>query len=896
MVTISISYGTIITNGPFELDGDAIPSTKDDWKTLVNGGGSAKSFSGIITDPSPQSIFTTGGSKDTNPISQWRYKNGNVPDKDQLLDAYAAVYTYNGQTYLYFGTDRYANNGDSTIGFWFFKNNVALAAGDTFTGAHSNGDLLILANFGSNYEVKIYQWNNGNLVLLYDNLSAKCTPGATQSACFIFNTQTTPSPWNYVPKFGTPQNFPAYSFTEGGIVLSDFFDDVPCFGSFLAESRSSHSLTAELKDFVLNSFNTCKLDIIINCIDTNIDETKTLFVYTYRITVRNSGAGKLYSISISYNGQQVDLVPQLLSGQEHFYIGQFKSPQSNPLTGVASVIAYADPALTIKLIGSANPDSCRPLNPLTSINPIINCNGVNVNGNTGQFEYSFSGLITNTGFGIETLQSVIVIFNGNQQVINLQGFILNPVIAPTSVNFNGIIVTNQVINGISLVVVSRNYLNVNSQYTTVMVQCPPPPTTITTTNAPTTTTTTIYNEPTTTTTTCIYEPTTTTTTCVDAPTTTTLGYVPTTITTPNLQRPTCYAKDICDIRVLRLDFGDLLKYNIFTYQNFINDNQNPSDVEGRVAVGGNHIVPTGHSIGDKLCNVSTNGVTCQNLVEVCCNGYDTNNLVVRGYSHWPDGRLYFGGACIGDLEDTIFLQPPANNVIYPCGLGKCMDVNGLLTGCRLTNNCVPQNSWWDQMWNKLKTISASLYGLSANGVTFWEASTTPDSPPGGEDYSSSPFIWTDHLWLQPLGNNIVNVFNIDASKLAQASSFFWAPESSCPSLLNQDSIGICLRHQPNTNNYIIINVHAGVNEDCSITNLNLEDLKPYANRLIWNFGQCKHNLNIQGVGLYGTIIAPDATLNAEGFINGQVFVKEFHGTSQINWYEFKCLQECLAYS
>src|SRR5580765_8084871 len=120
LVGICVCAGTIITNGPFELDGNPQSSTKDDWATLVSGGGTARSFSGIKTDPPPLSIFTTGGSKDPNDIPQWKNTNGSVPDKDQLLDAFAAVYTVGNQVYLYFGTDRYGNDGDSTIGFWFF--------------------------------------------------------------------------------------------------------------------------------------------------------------------------------------------------------------------------------------------------------------------------------------------------------------------------------------------------------------------------------------------------------------------------------------------------------------------------------------------------------------------------------------------------------------------------------------------------------------------------------------------------------------------------------------------------------------------------------------------------------------------------------------------------------
>lgn len=140
-----------------------------------------------------------------------------------------------------------------------------------------------------------------------------------------------------------------------------------------------------------------------------------------------------------------------------------------------------------------------------------------------------------------------------------------------------------------------------------------------------------------------------------------LGQVP-----PKLGLQTCDIPSACRIGVLDLDFGDLLKYNIFTYGNFTNDESNPSDVQGRVAVGGNHSVPLGHTIGDQLCSgllsegtgipPDFNGSTCDKLEEVCCIGYDSNNLIVRGSSRWPGGRLYFGGACVGDLNISQFGQ------------------------------------------------------------------------------------------------------------------------------------------------------------------------------------------------------------------------------------------------
>src|SRR5262245_54270577 len=56
-----------------------------------------------IQDPAPSTIYTTGGPKDTNDVSQWRHKDGSVPDKDNILQAVAVARTLpNGDTAVYF--------------------------------------------------------------------------------------------------------------------------------------------------------------------------------------------------------------------------------------------------------------------------------------------------------------------------------------------------------------------------------------------------------------------------------------------------------------------------------------------------------------------------------------------------------------------------------------------------------------------------------------------------------------------------------------------------------------------------------------------------------------------------------------------------------------------------
>jgi hypothetical protein len=246
--------------GLFELDGNAVTNNTtsglpDDWDRINPGPGFHGAVSSFVVDPAGATIFTTGGSKDVQDITQWKYTTGSVPDKDDITDAFAAAYVNSSsEVVLYFGADRFDNSGDSQIGFWFFKSNVTLNPNGTFNGAHSVGDILILSDFttgGAISTIRIFEWvgsggSDGPLNLVAsggDNLAA------------VVNSGPTPAPWPYTPKMGTAGTFPTGTFFEGGVNLTKVLPSLECFTSFLAETRSSQSVTATLKDFVVGSFN-----------------------------------------------------------------------------------------------------------------------------------------------------------------------------------------------------------------------------------------------------------------------------------------------------------------------------------------------------------------------------------------------------------------------------------------------------------------------------------------------------------------------------------------------------------------------------------------------------------------------------------------------------------------
>ena len=275
--------------GLFELDGNLVDNSPgvlpDDWENIFNGTDGAFTDTGIIADPVNATIFRGGQSKDDLDVPGWKHANGSSPDKDDITNAYAAAYTKNGDTFAYFGMDRFDTSGSANVGFWFFQDDVAPVAGGTFSGAHEVGDLLILSEFdegGTGVTIKVFRWvgtggdeGGGTLETLFGGdtgLPADCDdigPGDADDVCANVNTANILNaqiPWPYTGKGGqgfTTSDMETGAFFEGGINLDAFFGEAPCFTNFLAETRSSFEVNSVLKDFVHSEFELCDATIEI---------------------------------------------------------------------------------------------------------------------------------------------------------------------------------------------------------------------------------------------------------------------------------------------------------------------------------------------------------------------------------------------------------------------------------------------------------------------------------------------------------------------------------------------------------------------------------------------------------------------------------------------------------
>lgn len=309
---LALPASAVHDEGLFELDGNVLDQATpgDDWSNIFAGTDSAFTDTGIVADPAPQSIFTGGGSKDDLDIPGWKHKNGSVPDKDDITNAYAAAYTSGGDTFVYFGLDRFAVQGSADVGFWFFQDDVAPIPGtppgstSTFSGQHEVGDLLVLSEFdegGGGITIKVFEWvgtggdeGSGTLQTLFGGdtgLPADCdTVGAGDDVCANVNTAPildADIPWNYVGKGGT-RNMPAAAFFEGGINLDAFFGEAPCFTNVVAETRSSFEVNAVLKDLVHSQFELCDANISIAPDDVNdVGDS-----HTFTVTANQTIAGQ----------------------------------------------------------------------------------------------------------------------------------------------------------------------------------------------------------------------------------------------------------------------------------------------------------------------------------------------------------------------------------------------------------------------------------------------------------------------------------------------------------------------------------------------------------------------------------------------------------------------------
>ncbi|WP_310379271.1 hypothetical protein, partial [Flavobacterium sp.] len=336
------------------LDGN--PS---DWEATLAIPGGVKAR---IIDPidGNDNIWIGGGSKDINPISQWKYQINGSNDKNNIVNA---GYYLDG-TKLFFFSDRLSNNGDSAIGFWILQGTVSQigVSGGNFSGAHQDGDILMISHFvngGSVAEIQAFRWDKPGAG--DGALNATPIPLPTSGLNAVVNTAPVASPasWNYVPKAGPANFYPINSFFEGFIDLSSVnFNLSVCLGTFLVETRQSQSLSSVLEDLSFGRFG-------------SVPEQKTLLGSSFCNSIPNSG-------TITMNSSQTGVSYQLKKDSDNTLV------QSAKLGTNGTLIWTALPAGSYYVVAINTTSGCpieigRPTivtaiaSPIVTVNSPVKC-------------------------------------------------------------------------------------------------------------------------------------------------------------------------------------------------------------------------------------------------------------------------------------------------------------------------------------------------------------------------------------------------------------------------------------------------------------------------------------------------------------------------------------------
>lgn len=494
-VSATVASAQVVPDSLFELDGNSVvngsactgPNTptncKDDWNLLNGtgtgnptgsaGGSLARTF---VSGAASVASFTTGGSKDPLDVTSWKWKNGTTPDKDAITNGYAAAYTApNGHFILMFGADRFAVNGDANIGLWFFQQDVhpVGSSSGSFSGSHSLNDLFIVSAFtqgGGVATITAYTWDPGCTTGVKNPAAGDCAdsnlrlkfasaPSGTCSGvlegCAIVNGAPVDVSWPYLAKFGNNSTqIPAGGYYEGGIDVTQLLGgSLPCFSSFLIETRSSQTPSAVLKDFVFGNFNICGLSATKTCAGNGtVNSGGTTLHYTFNGTIKNTGIGTMYNVTIvdtlPTNSSNAAFTPasakfgSILPGQTVNWSVEFDNTSTNvqnSMIAKGSVSSLTDPGTctTSGTVCSASAsDSCsaNPTNSITvskacgipsgypnnsSQDPIPGTQLVS-SGGLAAVQVNFSGTIMNSGQ--TTLKNITLADNPTTSIVYPAGF------------------------------------------------------------------------------------------------------------------------------------------------------------------------------------------------------------------------------------------------------------------------------------------------------------------------------------------------------------------------------------------------------------------------------------------------------------------------------------------
>jgi len=238
-------------------------------------------------------------------------------------------------------------------------------------------------------------------------------------------------------------------------------------------------------------------------------------------------------------------------------------------------------------------------------------------------------------------------------------------------------------------------------------------------------------------------------------------------------------------------------YNAIVFNDFTGIG---SDVEGRLAVGGNANL-TNYGVGNKLAPGTTGDV-----------------LSVGGSFTGTNGQVYYSDATVGGAANL-----------------TSFTVQG-----SLHENTTPSFDF-AAVEAEMKNLSSSLAALEANGTTTYQYGGT---------------------YLHGSSQDLV-VFTVGGDELG-------------------DSWGLVL-DGIDAASTIIINISDPI---IDLAYMGFDTLKNYSDRIIFNFFEAE-SLNLAGLTLYGTVLAPYSTITGgSGSIYGGLVASSFDGSIELEYNPF----------
>ena len=465
LVILGLTAGSLLLGGSrsalaqnpttvFQLNGNptnvgltCVSGTCDAWNdiNLTGSSGTGRGHSALntfILGSSTTNNFTGGGSKDPNDLNQWAYTSTSTPNKDTLNAGYAAAYNQPDFDII-FGADRLSPNGDANIGIWFFQEAVGTSNGGFINTAdgtpahHIDGDVFIVSAFvngGGVSAIQAYKWDSTCTSAVKNPTAGQCAASnlrvlntSNGDAFAITNSQTVTASWAGY----SGNSLVSPLFFEGGLDLTTALgNNVPCFASFLEETRSSQSPTAVLKDFLLGSFPVCSMSVAKTCPVCQIVNGSS-FSWSVSGTVTNTGIGTLYNVTVtddsgtpSASGDDLTFSCGTLTAGQSKKWGSgagagdcvassgftVTSTTTNPITNGVTASASSSSGGGGTPVTASNSSVCATCQVNGAINATKSCQtGVAVTGSNPAVvavDVTYSGTVTNTGN--ESLSNVSV--------------------------------------------------------------------------------------------------------------------------------------------------------------------------------------------------------------------------------------------------------------------------------------------------------------------------------------------------------------------------------------------------------------------------------------------------------------------------------------------------------